>query len=657
MRRFAAVALREIVERRFVLLAAAAAAVVPLLVPRLPGVPPDQAETARSLTALVLACAFGLGGSLLVGASVVGRELAERRLSFHFARPVAAPVVWAGKLAGGLALVLLSEAAVLLPASAASGAFPGLPGIGLDTPVLWSILLLAVPLFLLAWAGSVALRSRSPWLVVDVLLLLTVPALLFVIVRRLLRYGHTPEPSATIAAAAVLLAALLAATLAQVVAGRTDPRRGHGAQSLVLWGILLAATAGGAFRAERRIDPGIARLVRAWAGPADASGELVFVEGSMKAGGDDAVLYVRNLKDGTDRLLPSGWERAASADGSRVAVVRGRESSRSAEAEVIEVRTGRSVTLGLPEWPDGLALSSDGGRLASVAGGLCSVVEVPSLRLLASARVPSDPGWVHVPRFVSPDRVRLHPLRRTYRKRGEAETAGRLVTDPAAAELDLRTRSVTVLARYPVSAIPYRSIKPVQGMPTEPYFGLQLSPDRSRVLVVCWGAGRSVRLLDASTGAVLAAFDGPQEAGSPSAAFLADGRVAVAGWGPDARTLVVLSLSGARLAEIPLDVANDRGVWLGEEVSKGLLAVARRPQGEKGETEAAWFLADLASGRLRPVPVALIPRTPWRGQDSVPSPGSPATRLARETGTGRLVLFDPATGATKPLTRGRPSGK
>ncbi len=80
MKRFAAVALREVAERRFVLVAAAAAAVLPFLVPFLPGVPQDQEQMARSITDLLLSCAFVLGGSLLVGASVVGRELAERRL-------------------------------------------------------------------------------------------------------------------------------------------------------------------------------------------------------------------------------------------------------------------------------------------------------------------------------------------------------------------------------------------------------------------------------------------------------------------------------------------------------------------------------------------------------------------------------------------------
>ncbi|MBK9090921.1 MAG: hypothetical protein IPL90_18510, partial [Holophagales bacterium] len=54
MKRFAAVALREIAERRFVLLAAGVAAVIPFLVPLLPGVQGDQVVLTRGITALIL---------------------------------------------------------------------------------------------------------------------------------------------------------------------------------------------------------------------------------------------------------------------------------------------------------------------------------------------------------------------------------------------------------------------------------------------------------------------------------------------------------------------------------------------------------------------------------------------------------------------------
>jgi hypothetical protein len=344
------------------------------------------------------------------------------------------------------------------------------------------------------------------------------------------------------------------------------------------------------------------------------------------------------------------WESAASADGSRVAIVTVRDTlktSRRVELEAIDTARGGLVVLDLPDVPERMALSSDGRRLAVVVAGVCQVVELPSLQLLASARVPSEGRWAYAPLFVSDDRVRLHPIRMTYRKSGEP---AREITDPVAAEIDIPTKSLSTLGRYPIGTIPFTSVKPAEGLPTEPYFQLHASPDLSRVLVVAFGAARSVRLLDASTGSVLASFDAPGGAANPAACFLADGRAVVAEWVPDGRRLVVLSPQGDRLSEIALPSSTAR-IRLGYEPVPGLLAVGTEDAARREEW--GWSLVDLATGRPRPLAVEPLHRQWWSGASSVPAPGSPASRLALEKGTGRLVLFEPATGAMTPLTRGR----
>jgi len=653
MKRFAAVALREIAARRFVLPAAGAAAVIAFLVPLLPGVPGDQADLTRGITALILACSFGLGGSLLVGASVVGRELAERRLSFHFSHPLPAPIVWGGKLAGGLALVLLAELVVFLPAAAVSGQFPGLPGLGLDARLPWAILLSAVPLFLFAWLGSVALRSRSPWLIADLAFLVALPAVLFVVGRRFLRFGGWVDPGPAAATAiGVLLAAFIAATFAQVVVGRTDARRGHGAQSLVLWGLLLAATAGGALWAERTIDPGVGRLVRAWAQPSGPNGDWAFVQGSARKDGAGGTNYLLNLRTGQSILLPLGWSATVSADGSRAAYVHVSPFSKEKiELEAIDLKTGDSVTLGLPDWPEGVDLTADGRRLAVVSQGLCSVVELPSLRLLASARVPSSP-WTYEPRFVAPDTVRLHPLRMLRRSDGRSGPATRAVEDPEVAELHVAKKSVTSLARYPIAsiAIPARKQKGVDSGPT---FILLPSSDLSRVLVVGFGTAPSVRLLDAASGRVLASVDGSEELGRPTGVFLADGRAVVAEPIPEGRRLVLLSTDGTRISEIALPAGTSR-VRFGSEMGEGNLSVG--VAAGKSTEANDWYLVNLEDGSLRPLGEKLLAYRFWPSGLTFPPPGSPVTHLAFDTDQ-RLVLLDPKTLATTPITRGRPAGK
>jgi sugar lactone lactonase YvrE len=661
MRAFAAVAFREIAERRFVLVAAAAAAVIPFLVPLLPGVPTDQLIAARSITALTIAFIFGIGGSLLVGASVVGRELAEKRLSFHFSRPIPGPALWAGKLLGGLAVALLAEAIVVLPTAALIGGIPSFGDAAADPEYLRELLFVSVPLFLLAWIGSVALRSRSRWLVVDaVLLLAALPALLFIVGHRFLSYGGRVAPIPVLAplvGLGVFVAAALAATLAQVVIGRTDSRRGHGAQSLVLWGILLAATAAGAVWAERTIDPGVGRLVRAWAQPAAPGGDWAFVEGSARKDGASHSSYLLNLKTGRSLLLPFVRTATVSADGSRAVYVHAFPSPsmevelKAIELEAIDLKTGDSVSMGIPKWPDGVALTADGRRLAIVSEGICRVVELPSLRLLASARIPVSP-WTYVPRFVSPDTVRLHPFRLLRRAGDGSSPATRSVEDPEARELHVAKRSVTILARYPISsiAIPARKEK---GVDRGPLFVLVPSPDLSLVLCIGAGSAHAVRLLDATSGRVLASVDGSEELGRPTGTFLADGRVVLVEPIPNGRRLVLLSPDGTRLSEIALPPNTSR-VRLGFEPGKGLLSVGLTRGKQTGTWD--WFLTNLETGTLRPLGADGLSPFLWSDGDRFPTPGSPVTRLAFDADR-RLVLVDPETGGRTPLTRGQPRPK
>ncbi len=653
MKHFAVVALREIVERRVLLVAASFAAALPLLVPLLPRVPADQAVGARSVTALILAFTFGIAGSLLVGASVVGRELAEGRLSFYFSRPVSGPALWAGKLLGGLAVAFLAEAIVILPTSAVCGGIPSFGDAVTDPEFLRGLLVVPVFLFLLAWIGSVALRSRSPWLIVDAVLLVSVPAALFVVGRRFLLYGGRVDLfNALRTALGVFLLAALAATLAQVVFGRTDARRGHGAQSLALWGVLLAATAACVIWAERTIDPGVGQLVRAWAQPAAPDGDWAFVQGSARKDGAANTSYLLNLKTGRSLLLRLAWTATVSADGSRAVYAHGFPSrSKEIELEAIDLKTADSVVMGIPSWPDGVALTADGRRLAVVSDGLCRVVELPSLRLLASARIPTSP-WAYSPRFVSPDTVRLHPFRPLLRAGDGSGPATRAVEDPEAAELHVERRSVTILARYPVSsiAIPAREEK---GAGRDPLFVLVPSPDLSRVLLVGAGSAHAVRLLDASSGQVLASVDGSGETGRPTGTFLADGRAVLVEPLPTGHRLVLLSPDGTRRSEIPLPPGTT-GVRLGFEPGKGLLSVGLT--GGRDFDSWEWFLTDLEKGTLRPLGADGLSPFLWSDGLRSPTPGSPVTRLAFDADR-RLVLFDPATGAQTPLTRGRPAGK
>lgn len=655
MRAFAAVAFREIAERRTLLLGAAFAATLPLLAPLLPGVPADQGIAARSVTALILAFTFGIGGGTLVGASVVGRELAERRLSFHFSRPIPSPALWAGKLLGGLSVALLAEAIVVLPTSAVIGGIPSFGDAVTDPEFVRGLLFVPVPLYLLAWLGSVALRSRSLWLVVDAVLLASLPAALFVVGRRYVYYGGLVDPErALLAALGIFVVAALAGTFAQVAVGRTDGRRGHGAQSLVLWGLLVAASVGVAAWAERRIDPGVARLRRAWAGAAGSNGDWVNVQGSAGDTGGGSSSYLVNLGDGRDFLLPMSSRVVVSRTGSRAAFIQPVSLSlRGFEIRVLDLQAGTSVIVPFARF-GGTDLSPDGRRLALISEGLCRVLELPSLDLAASVRVPTA-NWRYEPRFLSPGVVRLLP---SYNlpKGGDAVVAPASSEDPEGLDLDVATRSVSRRVTYPVASL-VRFHRPGEASGTDSRVFLTASPDASKLLAATTGAASSVRVLDAESGAVLAFVDGSPRLRSPQGALLADGRFVLSEPGENGPRLAVHTADGARLLELSLP-AGVESVSFGLEVEPGVLALGLG-RGDQSEGHRLYLL-DLDRKSVRRMSsLALIPRAWWEGRSLPPPPGSPAAHLAYDN-QRRIVRYDPVTGRSTPLTRGispRPAGK
>src|SRR4051812_17807229 len=99
----------ELVSRRLLLLAALPAGVLPLA--KTLGKPTTMLPVAG-----VIAVSFALVAALAVGVGLIGRELAERRLSFWFHQPVSGGSIFFGKLLGGWGIVFASAALVFVPA-------------------------------------------------------------------------------------------------------------------------------------------------------------------------------------------------------------------------------------------------------------------------------------------------------------------------------------------------------------------------------------------------------------------------------------------------------------------------------------------------------------------------------------------------------------
>ena len=109
------VALRDLRERRNMLLLSVALMLVPFLAAALPAARSDR-PAAIGIGSLILAVGFGFGTAIALGSSVVAGDLAQRRISFYFARPLSSAAIWFGKTLGAFLASFLGFMVIVLPA-------------------------------------------------------------------------------------------------------------------------------------------------------------------------------------------------------------------------------------------------------------------------------------------------------------------------------------------------------------------------------------------------------------------------------------------------------------------------------------------------------------------------------------------------------------
>jgi hypothetical protein len=632
MRGFLAVFEREVVERRLLVLAALFLGLVPLVTPWLPGLEQRGGPEVRSGTALALALCFSLGLALILGATVVARDLAERRLGFYFSRPVTGWAIWAGKLAGAAALALGAGLLILLPATAWErhldfGGWWGslLPGRGLALDVAGAALLWIACLVILVLAGhaaGVALRSRAPWLVLDFAGLGLVGWLGWAAARRL---GFSGAFGAAAVAAIGLLAAallaLLAAGAAQVLGGRTDIRRGHRLLSLTLWGTLLVAGLAAQGYASWVLAAEPEDLDSVGVTGVPFRGPWIATSGTARHRAEYQPEFLLDTSSGRfvrSRTIGGLWSPQFSADGRWALWLEpqgGDPPRQPYELFRLDLRDPRSrperTRLSYSRWVSRFALSPDSGRVAVFAGRRLTIEELPSGRLLASAELPREMDWEAFPSFVDSGRVRIFGF--------DLFTSANAVPEPAALEVGeirvaggglVRTARIEGVERFQVSA------------------------DGRRLLARRRSDQRFV-VLDAATGAAMAEL--PFAGERSRASFLADGRIALvsATTPPELRIF-----SPAFAPERTFQFKTAMAVRLGGQPAPDRLVVAIAP---RGPDTPRWdldrtLILDLAAGTSRRFGRGLVPAAgPRWGPESV------ASRLFL-TAENQLVEVDPATG-------------
>lgn len=586
---------RETGERRLLMVGALVLGLLPYAAVLLPGEIGQTMARERLQIAAILAAVASAVTALFLGGSVIARDLAERRLSFYFARPIPNWAIWGGKMAAAAALSLATGALILLPAL-----LTGTPELAAPPLYAWLglAIALAFPTLLgLAHAVSVSIRTRSPWLLLDLAGLLGVTAIVLAARDPLVKAGipglHASRGSILLgsdfALAALFAVATLVAGARQVSVGRTDPRRGHKALSLTFWSLALAVALlfSGFSRWVLDVEVKDLREIRIVVAARQGNWVLASGPAQQRPGFQPNFLFDtasgRSLR--IDAKLPFQFWSPFSSDGRRALWLKpeGRFLYRLEWLDLTRSDSRPvSTSLSFAGAPQDIALSPDGSRIAFIENGghRLLVHELPQGRLLAAEALRRSVYFGQELRFPATDRVQVFQMSFST---GECTVV----------ELDLATR------RSQEVACPGSHWNgPGRGIPI-PYVALQ--PWQSHALA----GGRTVRFSPGKAGgSLILGGSGP---GQTRRLHFPQAESFVLGGQPAPDELVVLV----------------RGPVI------GMPMIPR---------DFTTYLVDLTDGEARPLGKALAPVLE---AESAPA-GSPATRLLYNE--RNLVRIDPTTG-------------
>lgn len=645
MKGFLAVLRREVEERWLLALAALLLGLAPLLAPLLPLGTHRQGPDLRAGTALALALIVSYLLALVLGSTVLARDLAERRLSFYFSRPLPGWAIWAGKLVGAAVLSLGAGLLVLLPSLLLGDRIdpgglwgPGLPWgsrLGLNA-VLWAGTVLV--LLLGANALGVMVRSRSPWLLLDLAAAAATAVLAWTLGARLLVAGaYGALIRGELGLLAGMLLSLLAASAVQVIRARTDLRRGHRLLSLALWALMGVSLAAlwGYTRWVLAVTP--RDLVKIEAVQPAPAGDWAAVQGiAWGRAGYRPVFLFDTSSSRFFRLQTAygSWGGVTfSGDGRRaVWLVPNGSPILPLAVHRLDLQRPDSKPVATPisftgDYPESIVLSREGRYLASIHHGRIVVEELEEGRLLLSEPVPPGQSWGREwLRFLDDGKLRFFSTRQMESAPGSRD--GR--REMHLLDYDVEAGRVARSLRIPLT-----DDQMFSGFSPDGRHVLLESRDERPILSNLW-------IFDVLTGETSPPITLQKIRGT--AAFLKDGRVLVSLRARGRLDLRLLDVRGTELRRFELPGVHLR---LGGQPGPGHVVVGTAAQTNVKARGWRSFLLDLERGTARPLGEGLVPA----GWLWLPTGSLGAELFIREK--GGLVRVDPFTGRTRVVIPGR----
>jgi ABC-type transport system involved in multi-copper enzyme maturation permease subunit len=512
MRHLLAIARRDLTERTFVFLTAVVLAVLPLILPRqMMGVRSFSYTDVVTTIGAIVAVGFTLGLALVLGVTMIGRDLSEKRLSFYFSKPLSASAIWFGKL--GAAIVTLAVCfTVLFFPSYLVGTTSWHRSWNVELPVAFAIVGgAALVLLLFGHVFGTMFRSKSPLVVLDLALMVAAVFAAIEIIGPLLEgFAGDLATRVTFVLFGALMLILLACGAWQLAHGRADRKQNHFALSRFLWvSLAIVLVVAGLFTAwVVNVSPNDMKSVDV---TQPQQGTWGFLFGETKHRMDYHALFVYDLATGNAvRLhgIRSWFSSGFSRDGRTIAYLK-LPDYRAPEGELYTMQLGANATpqdtrITLSRGSE-FAFSDDSARIATIDGnGVATVYQLASKKALGSVRVPQVARTRRRFFFVNPDLLRIYIQFPQYPTLNVAEHGIDIY------EFDLRTRTLAHTAQLRMQA---------------KRTGMTVSPDGTRALILIDNdSSSSARLVDARTGALIS--EAPA-AGLMHTTLLADGSVAL----------------------------------------------------------------------------------------------------------------------------------
>jgi ABC-type transport system involved in multi-copper enzyme maturation permease subunit len=415
MQKALAIARREIEERSFVFITAVILTLAPALALVVPRGTLHDRLSAFGILSLILAVGFTGGLAITLGASLVGRELTEKRMSFYFSRPVTGAQIWFGKLTAALSILMICIAIVFLPSVFF---YPAVSSSWVTFPFLLSLIIGgSLFLLLIGHTLSTIFRARSAWIAVDFGAGVMFKIALFAILLPLLLHAALGDVTLILAGVAIVFMLVIAIGGAwQVARGRIDARRNHRELSKVLWTSLAVVLAIVFATVSWFMSFGPHDLDRAWV--RSSAKNWILIHGVVRHRGDLTATFLYDIASGASIPVAGGrvqfdstgtaaaWEEPVSPVTVAIDTLLSQYRKETMELVACRLAAGakpKHTGIFINGTAAQFEITPDLSRLAVILDQTLTVYDVNTGNALASLRVPN--GFMYMS-FASPSLLR-----------------------------------------------------------------------------------------------------------------------------------------------------------------------------------------------------------------------------------------------------------